>query len=297
MLKKRNKLGKMLLIIMSASILSSVSVFAEEKSNLNQGIVSTTNNIKETSASDFDFDTTTGTITKYNGSDPEVVIPSKINGVNVTSIGKGAFTTLVGNGGVISNDYITSVIIPNGVTSIGDYAFTDDGLTNVVIPNSVTSIGEKAFYKCTKVNNMTIPDSVMSIGHNAFSGVKALYVDSERVQSLINASGRTDGIILKNRDTVNSNTSTQTSVSNETSNAFKWEKNSDGTWKLTKGGIVQTGWQQVNGKWYLINSNGIMLTGWQPVNGKWYYLYSSGEMASNTTIGEYKVASDGAWEA
>lgn len=295
MLKKRNKLGKMLLIIMSASILSSVNVFAEEKSNLNKEATTTANSIKETSALDFDFDATTGTITKYNGSDAEVVIPSKINGVNVTSIGKGAFTTLVGNGGVISNEYIKSVVIPNGVSSIGDYAFTDDGLTNVVIPNSVTSIGEKAFYKCTRLSNMTIPESVASIGHDAFNGVKLLYVDSERVQLLINASGRTDGIILKNGETVNSNTSTQTSVSSETSNTFKWEKNSDGTWKLTKGGIAQGGWQQVNGKWYLMTSNGIMLTGWQPVNGKWYYLYNSGEMASNTTISGYSLGSDGAW--
>jgi len=68
----------------------------------------------------------------------------------------------VGNGG--------SVIIPDGVTSIGDYAFYDcTGLTSVTIPNSVTSIGDYAFYDCTGLTSVTIPNSVTSIGGHAFS--------------------------------------------------------------------------------------------------------------------------------
>ena len=63
-----------------------------------------------------------------------------------------------------------NTIIPNSVTSIGDYAFCNcDGLTSVTIPNSVTSIGDWAFNGCTGLTNITIPNSVTSIGYSAFS--------------------------------------------------------------------------------------------------------------------------------
>lgn len=70
----------------------------------------------------FDFNLTTGTITKYNGTDTVVVIPSKINGVTVTTIGTDAFLGL----------NITSVTIPDSVTEIGANAFADcTNLTSV----------------------------------------------------------------------------------------------------------------------------------------------------------------------
>ena len=60
-------------------------------------------------------------------------------------------------------------IIPNGVTSIGDSAFSCcEGLTSITIPNSVTSIGEYAFYYCPVLTNVTIPNSVTSIEEGAF---------------------------------------------------------------------------------------------------------------------------------
>jgi hypothetical protein len=50
---------------------------------------------------------------------------------------------------------LTSVAIPNSVTSIGDYAFAySTELTSVVIPNSVTSIGEGAFYACDNISSV-----------------------------------------------------------------------------------------------------------------------------------------------
>ena len=68
-----------------------------------------------------------------------------------------------------SRSLIKSVKIENGVTSIGDYAFSDcDSLTSVSIPDSVTSIGHYAFRYCTSLASITIPDSVTSIGHDAF---------------------------------------------------------------------------------------------------------------------------------
>ena len=65
---------------------------------------------------------------------------------------------------------IKKVVINNGVTSIGDYAFEHcTGLTSVTIPNSVTSIGSRAFCDCYGLTSVTIPNSVTSIGEKAFS--------------------------------------------------------------------------------------------------------------------------------
>ena len=64
--------------------------------------------------------------------------------------------------------YIRSVVIENGVTSIGDRAFYDCvNLSSVTISSSVTSIGEYAFYDC-RLASVTIPSRVTSIGSNAF---------------------------------------------------------------------------------------------------------------------------------
>lgn len=64
---------------------------------------------------------------------------------------------------------LTSVTIPDSVTSIGAYAFRGSGLTNITIGNSVTSIGGWAFENCTNLTNVVIiPDSVTSIGAYAF---------------------------------------------------------------------------------------------------------------------------------
>ncbi len=79
---------------------------------------------------------------------------------SVTSIGDYAFYWCTG---------LTSVTIGNSVTSIGDYAFDQcTGLMSVTIGNSVTSIGDCAFRGCTELTSVTIPDSVTSIGTGAF---------------------------------------------------------------------------------------------------------------------------------
>ena len=99
------------------------------------------------------------TITGYNiegGTD--VVIPSQIDGKTVVAIGDNAFydsDTGTGLG-------ITSVVIPNTVTSIGKYAFASNKLTNVTIPNSVISIGQQAFEK-NKITSVKFPSTPITL--------------------------------------------------------------------------------------------------------------------------------------
>ena len=51
---------------------------------------------------------------------------------------------------------LTSITIPDSVTSIADYAFSASGLTSVTIPDSVTSIGNRAFYNCRSLTSVTM---------------------------------------------------------------------------------------------------------------------------------------------
>ena len=74
-----------------------------------------------------------------------------------------------------NNQLVTEVVIPNTVTVIPPYAFSDcSSLTSVVIPNSVTEIGYSAFYNCSSLTSVVIPESVTEIGSYAFSGCSSL---------------------------------------------------------------------------------------------------------------------------
>ena len=84
----------------------------------------------------------------------------------VTSIGDEAFQGCSG---------LTSITIPDGVSSIGNYAFQScSGLTSIMIPDGVLSIGDHAFQSCSGLTSITIPNSVTSIGISAFSRCSGL---------------------------------------------------------------------------------------------------------------------------
>jgi len=89
----------------------------------------------------------------------DIVIPSEFNGLPVKEIGYRAF----------DNSAITSVVIPNSVTSIGYGAFYGcSALTSIVIPNSVTTIGSDAFSGCSSLTNVIIKGKP-TVNSNAFS--------------------------------------------------------------------------------------------------------------------------------
>lgn len=74
----------------------------------------------------------------------------------------------------IDDQLAKDIIIPNSVTSIGDFAFRASGVNSVEIPNSVTMIGDYAFYNCN-IRSIKFPNSLISIGNWAFQQNFGLY--------------------------------------------------------------------------------------------------------------------------
>ena len=111
--------------------------------------------------------------------DEETHMPSKLSATfmtcpitsveipdSITSIGQQAFCDCSG---------LTSVTIGSGVTRIGDYAFTGcTRLASITIPSGVTNIDYCAFQNCRSLTSVTIPDSVTSIGSSAFNNCSGL---------------------------------------------------------------------------------------------------------------------------
>ena len=102
------------------------------------------------------------TITGYNGTEKEVSIPSYYRGKPVLKIGKDAFN---------SNANIRKVVIPYGITVIGDSAFYCSGLTSLDIPDSVHTIEYAAFMGCFGIDVLCIPNSVKTVEDAAFKGL------------------------------------------------------------------------------------------------------------------------------
>ena len=183
-----------LLVILFAALMCSVLVLAtadDSVAEVNDPILF--NEINYVITSEVPFDTFDGTVEvgvnkEYIGA---LTIPSEVTEglktYSVTSLGKYAFqdclnlTSVTIPNSVTSIGYaafsgsgLTSVIIPNSVTSIGFAAFSGSGLTSVIIPNSVTSIGVYAFDYCFGLTSVIIPNSVTSIDNGAFYNCSGL---------------------------------------------------------------------------------------------------------------------------
>ena len=130
------------------------------------------------------------TITSYTGTNLVVTVPSTIDNLPVTSIAQGAFfypghgvasvvipegvtnigdPTAIDKGVFQQNSGLTNVTLPGTLIAIGSYAFASCAFTAITIPDAVTTIGERAFGQNVKLTAITLPDSVLSIGFEAFS--------------------------------------------------------------------------------------------------------------------------------
>ena len=128
------------------------------------------------------------TITKYTGNKKKVVIPDKINGTEVISIGDSAFwdcrslTSITIPEGVTSiGDFafdlclnLTSITLPNSLTCIGSYGFATTDLTSIIIPENVKSIGCEAFYNCSELKKVVLPEGITRIASKTFANCRSL---------------------------------------------------------------------------------------------------------------------------
>ncbi len=107
--------------------------------------------------------------TSYKG---EIKIPSKVNwnaDYSVTGIGEKAF---------YGCRELSSVSIPNSITSIGERAFSDSGLSSISVPNSVTTVGSNIFESCKNLTSFKIPGSWTSVPEGCFvmSGLTSIMI-------------------------------------------------------------------------------------------------------------------------
>ena len=153
------------------------------------------------------------TITDYDKScGIDVIIPKTINGYLVTSIGDNAFQYDY----QVDSARITSVVIPDSVTTIGNSTFALNELTSLIIPDSVTSIADMAFWGNDLIN-VIIPDSVTTIGNYAFYFNYLETVElGANVQTIGNHAFGIDTVQYSNHNQISE-------VINKSDNAFNWD--------------------------------------------------------------------------
>lgn len=132
-------------------------------------------------------------ITEYTGHDTKLLIPTKIDGKRVTSIGSAAFS---------DNINIEIIKLPETISNIKEYAFYGcSSLRSIELPGSITSIENMAFYDCSSLRSIELPGSINSIGDAVFIGCKSLTSITVNSDNLVYASK--DGILYdKNIKTI-----------------------------------------------------------------------------------------------
>ena len=153
--------GMLAAVVVAGSMQGSVVANATEVQKVKQNTV-----VNATVASEFEFDEKTSAITKYLGSEAQVIIPDVINGNDVETIGEDAFA---------SNEYIKEVVIPDGVTAIETEAFMNcPNLKTVSIPSDIASIDPLAFFMCENLENINLGKKLTEIQTNTFYGCSNL---------------------------------------------------------------------------------------------------------------------------
>lgn len=109
----------------------------------------------------------------------ELIIPSQYNGKPVTTIGYSGFSNC---------DSLTSVIIPNSVTSIRDYAFSYcSSLKSITIPDSVTSIGFNVFSTCGALERINYTGNIASwcgVDNSLYGLISKVYIGNQKLQNI-----------------------------------------------------------------------------------------------------------------
>ena len=153
------------------------------------------------SLDDLTWATTNGevTITRLNeDATGELIIPDTIEGKPVTSIGDYAFYSR------FCCTSLTSITIPDSVTSIGDWAFRDcTSLTSITIPDRVTSIGDYAFNNCTSLTSITFLGTAPTVATYAFTGVASgaiALVTFEALNSFGESNEKWNGLTLRSTE-------------------------------------------------------------------------------------------------
>ena len=106
---------------------------------------------------DFKFNERSGTISEYSGSDNDVIIPNKINGINVTKI----------TWSIFHEKQIDSVILPNNLRVMGEGCLSDNNIKKITIPNGVEEIGYRAL-SGNSLEEIELPASIKSVEYLAF---------------------------------------------------------------------------------------------------------------------------------